>query len=787
MNWQNAIKKRPRTRKNFRFAVVFVILFLLFLCIPLPRFNTPHSTAVTAADGSLLGAHIAGDGQWRFPAPDSLSEKYRISLLCFEDEYFYYHPGINPWSLFRAFGQNITHGHVVSGGSTITMQVARMAGNAPRTIGNKFWEMLRALRLELTTSKNDILLMYAANAPFGGNIVGFEAASWHYFERPPKHLTWAESALLAVLPNAPGRLRPGSNSQQLKNKRDRLLNKLFEKGHIDSTELILSLQEPLPDGPRSLPSIAPHLVDYFLKTNPGKNIHTTIDCDLQQQAHKVLQRHSDQLSTNHIRHAGALIADIETGNVLAYIGNSSPRKNEAGHAVDMIRAKRSSGSILKPFLYAAALQDGTILPNTLLADVPTQYQNYAPQNFYRRFDGAVPAGEALSRSLNVPFVRLLHQYGGEKFLKKLSETGITTLNKGYNYYGLSLILGGGEVSLWDLAGSYASMARTLKHYTEDNSRYRNNDTHPLNLTLSAEPEFKLVRYPEVFSAGAIWWTLEALKSVVRPSEETGWENFTSVQNIAWKTGTSFGYRDAWSVGINESYVVAVWAGNASGEGRAGLLGGTAAGPLMFRLFDLLPHSEWFGQPHDDLMELSVCKQSGYRAGHDCTETETLLVPKTVKTNPACPYHRLVHLTIDRRYQTRISCEQNGDIITEPWFVLPPIMAWFYSRQHADYRFLPPQKPGCFISPGSPIDFIYPNPGATVMRPVDLDGKRQKLVFKVVHSNPDAVIFWHLDDTFIGQTQSTHEMDLDPSPGPHKITVVDEAGNRLARNFRVTNN
>jgi penicillin-binding protein 1C len=772
------------TRKPFRYGMGILVVFILFLCISQPKFNKPFSTVIMDSDGSILGAHIAADGQWRFPPPAGLPEKYKTALLYFEDEYFYYHAGINPWSVIRAGVQNLKAGKVVSGGSTITMQVARMSGNAPRKLRYKIWEMVKALRLELSRSKADILLMYAANAPFGGNIVGFETASWHYFERPPKHLTWAESALLAVLPNAPGMLRPGSNTKQLKAKRDWLLNKLFRNNIISDTELRLSLQEPLPEGRRNLPTMAPHLVDYYLKTAPGQMIHTTIDAQLQKRANDALQRHSNRMASNHIRHAAAIIADIETGHVLAYVGNSQPRDKPAGHAVDMVRAKRSSGSILKPFLYASSVQEGIILPKMLLADVPTQYRNYAPRNFLRRYDGAVPANEALSRSLNIPFVRLLHVYGGDRFLGKLKKSGITTLNKGYDHYGLSLILGGGEVTLWDLAGSYASMARVVKHYTSDNARYRANDFRPLNLVSVNHSTEEFTHYPPVISAGAAWCTLEAMKSVVRPPGETGWENFMSRQNIAWKTGTSFGYRDAWSVGINGDYVVAVWAGNASGEGRAGLLGGTTAGPLMFKIFDDLPRGAWFDLPHDDMSEVRVCAKSGYRAGANCPDKEIELVPKALKGNPVCPYHKLVHLTSDYRYRTKRSCEKDGHIITRAWFVLPPLMAWYYSRHQGDYSFLPPKKPGCFNDAESPMAFIYPNAGATVMAPVDLDGEKQKIVFKVVHNNPGAVLFWHLNNAYLGQTKAPHDMELDPGKGRHTITLVDEDGNRMTRNFRV---
>lgn len=784
MHRLHTIKTKLQNRKITTGIIVVMALGLLFLSIPVPRFQNPYSTVAESSGGRLIGAHIASDGQWRFPISNELPSKYKTALLCFEDEYFFYHPGINPLSLVRASLQNIRQGHIVSGGSTISMQVARMSGNAPRTLTNKLWEMSRALRLELSTSKTEILLMYAANAPFGGNIVGFETASWHYFERSPHHLTWAEAALLAVLPNAPAILRPGKNAVVLKKKRDFLLEKLYEKGHINQTELELSLQEPLPAGTRELPSDAPHLVDFFLKTRPGESIRTTIDKELQQQTSRLLQRHSERMAENQIHHAGVVIAEIATGNVVAYVGNSKPTENKAGHSVDMIRAKRSSGSILKTFLYAAALQDGTILPDMLLADVPTQYRNYAPRNFHRRYDGAVPADEALSRSLNIPFVRLLHDYGGERFLKKLKQAGITTLSKGYEHYGLSLILGGGEVTLWDLVGSYASLGRVLIHYQSDNSRYQTTDFRPLNVVSSNTPEGTLTGYPPVFSAGAAWCSLEALAGVVRPPEETGWENFSSRQNIAWKTGTSFGFRDAWSVGINGDYVVGVWVGNASGEGRAGLLGGTTAGPLMFRIFDLLPRGEWFELPHDDMAEVMICQKSGHRAGPNCPGIEARLVPRSVKGNPACPYHKRVHLTADRRYRTRRSCEPDGNVVSESWFVLPPLMAWYYSRRDAEYTFLPPKKPGCFDDAEVPMDFIYPNPNAMLMTPVDLDGEKQKIVFKVVHANPDVTIYWHLDDYYIGQTTGLHEMDLSPPRGSHKITVVDEEGNRLVRSFRV---
>jgi penicillin-binding protein 1C len=250
--------------------------------------------------------------------------------------------------------------------------------------------------------------------------------------------------------------------------------------------------------------------------------------------------------------------------------------------------------------------------------------------------------------------------------------------------------------------------------------------------------------------------------VARPPEEAGWENFTSRRDIAWKTGTSFGLRDAWSIGISGRYVVAVWAGNASGEGRPGLTGGTAAAPLMFRLFDLLDDGEWFDVPYADMDEIVVCSASGHRAGPSCTDTERVLVPRSIRGNPACPYHRLVHLTADRRYRTTVMCEPDGEVVTEAWFTLPPLMAWYYRIYNPGYRTMPPARPGCFDENAEPMEFIYPNPATAVMTPVDLDGRKQGVVFRIAHAVPEAAVYWHLNDTYFATTRWDHEIELYPA-------------------------
>ncbi len=379
------------------------------------------------------------------------------------------------------------------------------------------------------------------------------------------------------------------------------------------------MEEPVPVEPGPLPSGAPHLTDHFFKTTKGRTTITTIDPFFQEKATDIINSHQKDLSANFIFNSACLILEVETGNVLAYVGNSSSN-GEHGRDVDLIKALRSTGSIMKPFLYAAMQQSGDILPNSLVADIPTRFPGFSPKNFDLTYNGAVEAGSALSQSLNIPAVKMLQQYNPGRFLDVLKRTGFTTFNKPAAHYGLSIILGGGETSLWELAGAYASLSRVLNRYLDENNYYLEDYHFPV-LEKKKQAEDILTEDPNpVHSASAIWLTYEALLKVNRPESETGWQYFSSAPVMAWKTGTSFGFRDAWAVGTTPKYVIAVWAGNADGEGRPGLTGITAAAPILFDLVNLTGTGDWFRTPYDDLTMIRVCKQSGHRAGTDCPET-----------------------------------------------------------------------------------------------------------------------------------------------------------------------
>ena len=780
---------------KIRLFLALVLLLFFYFTKQSVLFDTSYSTIITDKDGILLGAQIAQDGQWRFPPADSIPYKFKKTLLLFEDEYFYWHPGINPVSIFRALIQNMKENKKISGGSTITMQVIRLSKPAKRNLSNKIKEMYMALRLEFSLSKDSILSLYVAEAPFGGNTIGLEAAAWRYFNCPSYELTWAETAMLAVLPNAPALVHPGKNRQQLLNKRNRLLQKLYDKNVIDLITYNLSLAEPLPDKPYPIPLKAPHLLASLLKENRGKRIETTIDQKLQQLAENIVNRHSNRLKLNQIYNSAAIIVSVENGDVLAYIGNSSSDDLLKGHQVDIIMSPRSSGSLFKPLLYAKSLQEGVILPSTLIPDIPTYYRNFVPHNYQRQFDGAVFADEALSRSLNVPFVRLLNDYGGDLFLNDLQKMGFSTLNKPFSHYGLSLILGGSEITLWDLAGCYASMARILNNYLENCSVYFEKDFKSLNISQkSIKNSNELVNFsskyshePFVMSVASIYLTFKALTSVQRPPEELGWEHFSSSRQIAWKTGTSYGFRDAWSIGITPEYVVAVWVGNATGEGHPAIVGGTTAGPIMFEIFNLLPATSKFKVPYDDLFEVTVCKKSGYRFSQNCTDSIISYIPVTVKKTIACPYCHLIHLTKDRRFQTRIDCEPSGDLISENRFILPPVIEWYYRFKHPEYKPLPPFLKGCETTEmATTMDFIYPPPRTIVYLPVGIDGKLSRVVLRAVHRDAQTLLHWHFNGEYFGSTQYEHNIEVVPVIGINNVTIVDESGNRLSKRFRCVN-
>lgn len=755
--------------------------------LPEPLFNAPYSTLVYSAEGHLLSARIATDGQWRSAPADSVPQRFVTCLMQFEDRYFRYHPGVNPVALVRAAWLNIRKGKIVSGGSTITMQVIRLSrGNRSRTIWEKLVEILLATRAEIKYTKDEITQLFAAHAPFGGNTVGLTMASQRYFGRQPHQLSWAESATLAVLPNSPSLIHPGRNRQHLLQKRNRLLILLYKRGYIDADTYQLSLSEPLPNAPYPASDAAPHLLDRIVKQGfGGTSAYTTINSALQDKTRKHLDRRLASLRGNFIFNGAVLIARIETGEVLTYVGNGTPDGSigEHGHSVDIITSLRSPGSVLKPLLYCAATNSGELLPGMLLPDIPVALGGYSPQNHNNQYDGAVPARMALSRSLNIPAVMLLRDFGTDRFYQLLKKSGITTLTQPASHYGLSLILGGAECTPWDIAGVYASLGRTLGHYTQYQHRYFKSDFRPLTVFPTPEGQAdELLKTAPVYSAGAIYSTLAALLEVNKPETETGWEYYLSARKIAWKTGTSFGYRDAWAVGMDTQHVVLVWIGNADGTGRPELSGINSAAPLLFDIFRMLPRDHWYQQPFSDMKKLAVCPQSGYVPGQWCTSTDTVWTVDRALNLPACPYHRQIHLDSEGLYQVSGDCYSPAQMHHRSWFVLPPLMEAYYRRRNADYTPPPPFAQACTGQMAQEISFVYPWDNTSIMVPRTDAGSKDKCVFEVMHRRQDATVYWHIDGSYAGETQNIHQLLVNPPAGNHVVTVTDENGNSASRRF-----
>ena len=577
-------------------AVLAVVSDRLFP-LPVPGRSAPFALLVTARDGTPLRAFPDKLYVWRNPITlEQVSPRYLQALIGYEDRAFWWHPGVNPLALLRAMGQWLVHGHIVSGGSTITMQVARMIDPTPHTVRGKLHQILRALQLEAHYSKREILTLYLNYAPMGGVLEGVDAASRAYLGKPASRLTYAEAAMLAVLPQAPSLLRPDRFAQRAQQARDKVLQRMADRW--PTAAIRDALTEPVYAQTIREPMLAPLLAQRLKReardTLPHPTtIATTIDADLQASVESLLLARARSLP----RHASsaALVIDNATLEVRAYAGSADFSDLERFSYVDMVRAWRSPGSTLKPFLYGFALDAGLIHSESLLADVPQSFGGYQPGNFEQSFHGPVSVSEALTRSLNVPAVEVLDQYGPDRFVDKLLQGGLKLRFPRGATPNLAVILGGADTSLENLVGAYASLARGGMAGTP-------------RLTLAAPLE-----QHRMMSAGAAYIVRDILETggpVGRAVEERG-----ASHGIAWKTGTSFGFRDAWAVGVTDRYTVGVWIGRPDGTPNPGYFGANAATPLMMSIFSALPDAVESAQrlPPPGVTQAQICWPLGTAA------------------------------------------------------------------------------------------------------------------------------------------------------------------------------
>jgi penicillin-binding protein 1C len=779
----NGLKNSFSPRMKFLLRIlgigitIFLILYIL-IPVPDPLFPPDYSTVVLDEDGEILRIFLNDDEQWHLPPDDSpIPEKLKTSVIAYEDKYFYRHPGVNPFSLLRALRQNLVSQEIISGASTLTMQVARLMRPKERTLPNKLLEILQAFKIEILYSKDQILSLYLNHAPYGGNIIGYRAASLRYFGKMPHQLTWGEAATLAVLPNAPGLISPTSNPKQLLSKRNRLLRRFRENGRMDGQTYELAILEPIPNCLLPTEFLAPHLSRFLKNRNSTGNgvIRTTIKRELQKTIEDMTHQQIQFLKTKGIYNGAALVVETQTGKVRAYVGSQDFFDQRHRGQVDGVRASRSSGSLLKPFLYALSIQDGIILPATQIRDVPSYYGAFSPNNADQKFRGLVSAKEALVRSLNVPAARLLYTYGVYPFHQFLKNAGLSTLFRNPDDYGLPLILGGAEVTLWDMAMLFRGLA--------DSGAFR-----PLRVLTDNGEEETNARSTRLIEASASYLTLEILRELKRPGAEYYWEQYQNQWPIAWKTGTSYGQRDAWAVGVNPEWTIAVWVGNFDGRGNASLAGASCAAPLLFDIFNYLPKKstqDWFVRPEEDLIRFEVCQATGFRSGPHCEKAVQVQAPHDMKPMKTCPYHHSIYVTEDAQVRVCSLCWGNTNYKKISSLTYPPEVVEYMRARGQHIGAIVPHKPDCPAQiERRPLAILYPQENTRIWLPHDFNKRLQKLTMKVAQGNKDRQIFWYVDNRFEGSTTLRHEKALSLARGWHWLEVVDEVGNRDRNRFFV---
>lgn len=711
-----------------------------------------YSTSLLDANGKLMDVFLNEDEQWHIKVEDEVQDNLKQAVINYEDKNFYKHHGVDFLSICRALKDNFL-GYKRSGASTITMQVAKLAKPKKRTYINKYIEIIQSLKIETKLSKEDILKLYLNNAPYGGNIVGYGTASRMYFQKEAKNLSWSECALLAILPNSPGAMHVEKNREKLVEKRNKLLDKLYEKNKLTIEQLELAKREPLPRIRHSFEKVAPHLARRLKNSETDKVIKTTIDYDLQKRMQSVVHSYVDFMKSEGITNASMIVVENKTRNVKAYIGSQDFMDMDNAGQVDGIISKRSPGSILKPFLYALSIDEGLIAPESLVQDVPMFFSNFNPQNANKKYTGMIEARQALISSLNIPFVHLLQQYNEDKFYYFLKDM-LKFEENSPELYGLSLILGTKEFSVEEIATLYTGLANygnlTNIHYLidEKNDNVRN-----------------------MFSKGASYLTLDTLKELVRP----GLNNlYRWKEPISWKTGTSFGKRDAWACGMTPYYTVIVWVGNFSGQGNDNLSGVISGGRLLFNAFQELENSNIrFEEPVYDLEKIEVDKITGYRVNFPNIETKTIKYPKDAKQLKLSPYYKKIYVDdngveVDSRDERFLKSHEKV-VLNYPLEVVN-----YFIRENRDISEIYQTN-----SSEKSLKILYPTPNLKILLPNDLD-KEQKLVIKIANLK-NQNIYWYVDKEFIGQDKS-YEKEIQLGVGNHTITIVAEDGETTKTNF-----
>ncbi len=776
------IAQRLWKSRLVRTAIAALLIFFgLDFFFPV-RTLVPYSTIITARDGSILHAFLSRDDKWRMYAElNEITPTLRNAILFKEDKYFRYHPGFNPVAMVRAAGRNLLTGRRTSGASTITMQTVRLLEPRKRTYISKFIELFRALQLELHYSKDEILQLYLNLIPYGGNVEGLKSASLLYFGKSPTLLSLAELTTLTIIPNRPSSLRLGTRNTLVVQERNRWLAR-FRASHLfDETTISDALNEPLIAYRREAPQLAPHLSRRLRVENPDiPIIHSSLNPTMQATAERLVQHYANRIRAYNIHNSAVLIVDNQSREVVAYVGSADFSNAFDGGQVDGVRAVRSPGSALKPLLYGLAFDAGIITPKTKLADVPTNFGGYEPDNYDRRFNGLVTAEFALANSLNIPAVALLKEVSTPILVSTLQKAGFSAIKKQAKELGLSMILGGCGVTLEEMTRLYAGLANGGR-------------VQPLAYTLSQTPAPKTGS--ALLSPEAAYLVTHTLTQITRPDLPNNFDNSYHLPRIAWKTGTSYGRRDAWSIGYNQRYTIGVWVGNFSGVGVAELSGANTATPLLFQLFNVLDYNSptgWFKTPKEasKLSMRLVCPETGDVPGEFCTNPVADYCIMGVSRYRRCQHRKAIFTNAAGTMSYCASCLPEPDdgpsgVVRRSYpNVSPEIMA-FYQSHRIPIELVPPHNPACErvfgstnAGQGGPI-ITSLNDGSEYFinpkQPVEMELGCQA-------ANDVQTVYWYLNDKLYRRAKPAEALFFKPRPGALKISCADDKGR--SRDIRV---
>jgi penicillin-binding protein 1C len=740
--------------------VAFFILFIVTDFIFPLKISIPYSTLITDRQGEVFHAFLSPDDKWRmFIQKDEITDQLEKTILYKEDKYFYYHPGINPFAIVRALIRNIAKGKRTSGASTITMQVARLLDPKERSYRNKMIEMFRALQIEFHFSKKEILQLYLNLVPYGGNIEGVKAASYLYFGKSPDHLSLAEITVLAIIPNRPTSLRIGYADNFILEERNRWLNH-FQENSLWSDDIIAdAIDEPFEAYRRERPRLAPHLAIRLFREYPSLNIITTsIDMNIQEKAEKIVKDYSFGLHAKNIHNASVLILDNHSHEVLAYLGSADFFDAQHAGQVDGIRAIRSPGSTLKPLLYGNCFESGLATPKTMVNDLPVNFFGYQPENYTGQYNGMVSVEYALINSLNVPAVEFLDKYSVETFVQDLTGAGFRQIEKDNEKLGLSLILGGCGVSLEELCNLFSSFANS-------------GNLIPASLSINESQQDSM----EVLSPGAAFMVTEILTQLNRPDFPQQWQNIPHLPHIAWKTGTSYGRRDAWSIGYNKNYTVGVWVGNFSGEGVPGLSGAEAAAPLLFSIFNTIDRESdknW-NQPPDEVDFRYVCTESGLMPSEFCEDQVIDYYLREISSIEKCSHMKIIFVNPDSTVSYCSNCIPSSGFIKAWYPNHSPAMMEYYEKNQIKFQKIPPHNTDCekvFVE-GAPI-ITSPTENAEYFLSIE---DSLQLCLKCQAAADVEKIYWYINDKFTSESKPGNNLFVKVPEGNVKISCSDDKG------------